>query len=62
MVNTSELQKINKHGQVTLPKFIREALALKNGDFVATDLNDDGSILIRPIERIIFKGCNVGAT
>ncbi len=56
----TELQKINRLGQVTIPLAIRKEISLKEGDFVSTTLLDDGVIVIRPIEKIIFKTSQKG--
>ena len=38
-------------GQVTVPKAIRDQLKIEQGTQLDFKLNDDGSILVRPLKR-----------
>lgn len=43
------LMKITRHGQITLPKVVRERLDLAEGDYVEVEIPDDEkSILLKP--------------
>ena len=42
---------VNRNGQITLPKKLRDALRLKQGDKLLFELNSDGSYVIRPRTR-----------
>ena len=41
------LSKVTRHGQVTIPKFLREELHLEEGDYVEMTRGPEG-ILLRP--------------
>lgn len=43
------MQKVKRNGQVTIPKEIREAVQLKDGDYVQTTITAEG-ILIKIID------------
>ena len=57
-----ELATITSKGQVTIPKAIREALALKQGDQLRWDL-DNGGVLVRlvsPLDLSYLRGVEAG--
>lgn len=57
-----ELATITSKGQVTIPKAIREALALKQGDQLRWDL-DDGGVRVRlvsPLDLSYLRGVEAG--
>jgi len=45
----SGLQKVKRNGQVTIPKEIRNAFQLQEGDFLKAEISDEG-ILLRVID------------
>jgi antitoxin PrlF len=45
------LATVTIKGQVTVPKAIREQLNIEQGTQLDFKLNDDGSILVRPLKR-----------
>lgn len=40
--------KLTSKGQITVPKEVREALRLQNGDRLAFRIRDDGTVLVEP--------------
>ena len=48
-----EILQIRKKFQITLPRSIRERLALEEGDYVAAEVRDD-EIVLRP-KRLVDK-------
>jgi AbrB family looped-hinge helix DNA binding protein len=57
-----ELATITAKGQVTIPKAIREALALRQGDQLLWDL-DDGGVRVRlvtPLDLAYLRGVEAG--
>ena len=45
------LATVTVKGQVTVPKAIRDHLKIESGTQLDFKLNDDGSILVRPLKR-----------
>jgi antitoxin PrlF len=45
-------------GQITVPKVVREALALHPGDRIAFRINDDGTVTMEPetVDLLDLKG------
>ena len=43
--------KVGSKGYVIIPKSIREAYGISEGDYIAVELREDG-ILLKPIKRI----------
>jgi len=57
-----ELATITSKGQVTIPKAIREALELRQGDQLRWDL-DDGGVRVRlvtPLDLTYLRGVEAG--
>ncbi|MFN7898590.1 MAG: AbrB/MazE/SpoVT family DNA-binding domain-containing protein [Synechococcaceae cyanobacterium] len=57
-----ELATITAKGQVTIPKTIREALALRQGDQLRWDL-DEGGVRVRrvtPLDLTYLRGIEAG--
>jgi AbrB family looped-hinge helix DNA binding protein len=57
-----ELATITSKGQVTIPKVIREALELRQGDQLRWDL-DDGGVRVRlvtPLDLTYLRGVEAG--
>jgi len=44
-----EVRRINKRGQITIPKKIREKAGIKEGDYVEISV-ENGKIIIRKVE------------
>jgi antitoxin PrlF len=38
-------------GQVTIPKAVREHLGIDTGDRLSFDVQDDGTVIVKPITR-----------
>ena len=57
-----ELATITAKGQVTIPKAIREAHALRQGDQLRWDLDDDGVRvrLVTPLDLTYLRGVEAG--
>ena len=57
-----ELATITAKGQVTIPKAIREALALRQGDQLRWDLADGGVRvrLVTPLDLTYLRGVEAG--
>lgn len=45
------MQKMKRNGQITIPKDMRERLNLQDGDYIETELKEEG-ILIRFIDVV----------
>ena len=43
------LVKIRRAAQITLPRDIREAARLEEGDYLEAELTESGTILLRPV-------------
>lgn len=41
--------KVTSKGQVTIPKRVRNLMAIRTGDHLAFDLDEDGSLHVSPI-------------
>ena len=55
---TSELATLTSKGQVTVPKTVRDALGLRQGDTLQWDL-EDGSVrvkVLKPVDRLFLEG------
>ena len=48
-----ELARVTAKGQATIPKRIREAAHIREGDMLAFDLDSNNRIIIRQIESTI---------
>ena len=53
MDNMMELARVTAKGQATIPKRIREAAHIREGDMLAFDLDGNNRIIIRRIESTI---------
>lgn len=57
MVDRFELVKVVRGGKVTIPREIRKALCLRDGDYLAVRLDSDGAkivyfpVSIKPVNR-----------
>ena len=54
----SELATLTSKGQVTVPKTVRDALGLRQGDTLQWDL-EDGSVrvkVLKPVDRLFLAG------
>ncbi|MFU8884085.1 MAG: AbrB/MazE/SpoVT family DNA-binding domain-containing protein [Cyanobacteriota bacterium] len=54
----SELATLTSKGQVTVPKTVRDALGLRQGDTLQWDL-EEGSVrvkVLRPVDRLFLEG------
>lgn len=54
----SELATLTSKGQVTVPKMVRDALGLRQGDTLQWDL-EDGSVrvkVLKPVDRLFLEG------
>jgi antitoxin PrlF len=61
-MSDTELATITAKGQVTIPKAIRDALNLRQGDQLRWDL-DDGGVRVRlvtPLDLTYLRGVEVG--
>jgi AbrB family looped-hinge helix DNA binding protein len=43
------LVKVRRAAQITLPREIREAARLEEGDYLEAEVTENGSILLRPV-------------
>ena len=43
------LVKVRRAAQITLPRDIREAARLEEGDYLEAEVTENGSILLRPV-------------
>lgn len=43
------LVKIRRAAQITLPRDIREAVRLEEGDYLEAEITEGGAILLRPV-------------
>jgi AbrB family looped-hinge helix DNA binding protein len=43
------LVKVRRAAQITLPRDIREAAGLEEGDYLEAEVTENGSILLRPV-------------
>jgi AbrB family looped-hinge helix DNA binding protein len=43
------LVKLRRAAQITLPRDIREAARLEEGDYLEAEVTENGSILLRPV-------------
>jgi AbrB family looped-hinge helix DNA binding protein len=43
------LVKLRRAAQITLPRTIREAARLEEGDYLDVEMTDSGAILLRPV-------------
>ena len=50
--------RVTSKGQITIPKRVRNLMAIKTGDSLAFDLDEDGSLHVSPIrsEKRSLKG------
>jgi AbrB family looped-hinge helix DNA binding protein len=48
----TEIIKVRKKYQITLPAAVREAAGVYEGDFLTAQVQEDGSILLRPAELV----------
>lgn len=47
------LTKVTRHGQITLPKAVRERLHLAEGDYIEVEVSDDNrGIVLRPRKMV----------
>jgi AbrB family looped-hinge helix DNA binding protein len=54
----SELATLTSKGQVTVPKTVRDALGLRQGDTLQWDL-EEGSVrvkVLKPVDRLFLEG------
>ena len=54
----SELATLTSKGQVTVPKTVRDALGMRQGDTLQWDL-EDGSVrvkVLKPVDRLFLEG------
>jgi antitoxin PrlF len=54
----SELATLSSKGQVTVPKTVRDALGLRQGDTLQWNL-EEGSVrvkVLRPVDRLFLEG------
>ena len=49
--NAMHASKIDRKGQVTIPKALRKLLGARPGDKIAFEASDDGKVLIKKIGR-----------
>lgn len=47
------LSKITRHGQITLPKEVRDRLRVKEGDYMDVKMSEDGAGLVLRPRKII---------
>jgi AbrB family looped-hinge helix DNA binding protein len=47
------ISKIGRRGQITLPRSIRQALSLKEGDHIAF-VHQDDEIILQPLNRTLL--------
>lgn len=50
--------KVTSKGQVTIPKRVRDLMAIKTGDRLAFDLDEEGGLRVSPIrdEKPLLRG------
>jgi len=54
----TEIIKVRKKYQITLPAAVREAAGVYEGDFLTAQVQEDGSILLRPAELVEADGAS----
>jgi antitoxin PrlF len=48
-----ETAKITGKGQITIPKKVREKMAIGSGDRLAFDLDDQGNLHVTPVRKTL---------
>jgi len=49
------VSSMTSKGQITIPKSIRDRLNLRVGDKVDFEMNEDGSVRLRPLSRSVTE-------